>query len=182
MREEWVDIEGYKGKYQVSNYGRVKSVERTVRDNRGYRIVAERIMKPRKSNRGYLQVGLYKDSKVKMCYVHRLVATAFCENPEGYKEVNHINEDKLDNKAENLEWCSHSYNNSYNGKAKKAGKKTAEKLSKPIYSINKESGLITCWESIMEASRQTGISQGGICDCLKGRRNSAGGFYWYYAD
>lgn len=178
MKEEWRDIEGFEGKYMVSNTGKVKSLERTVRCDRGYRIVPERILKGRKTRVGYLQVQLCKDGKVKKCYVHRLVATVFCENPEGYTEVNHIDENKQNNNSQNLEWCSHSYNNSYNDKGKKIGKK----LSKPVFSVDRESGLIMFWESAREAERCTGISKGNITRCCKGKANSAGGHIWFYAD
>ena len=189
MREEiWKDVEGYEGYYMVSNRGNVKSLN--------YRHTSkERILKPQKNNDGYLNVLLYQDGKGKTYKVHRLVATAFCENPHGFKEVNHIDEDKTNNCADNLEWCSRSYNCTYNGRAKKSGKKTAEKLrgrklseetikkiSKPVYSINKVSGLITYWNSAKEASMQMGINNGHICECLKGRRNSAGNHYWMYAN
>ena len=182
--EEWRDIEGYKGLYQVSNMGRVKSLERTVWNNsRGcYVTVPERIRKAKKNNKGYLMLGLSKDAKVKCYLVHRLVATAFVENPEGYTEVNHKDENKENNKAENLEYCSRSYNNSYNGRAKKAAKKIAEKRKKPVFSVDKESGLITYWESAKEAGEVLGIAPTNITRCCKGRKKSIGGFYWFYAD
>ena len=178
-KEIWKDIEGFEGLYQVSNMNNIKSLERTVWDNRGYyRTVHERILKARKNNNDYLQVNLWKDGKAKKYLVHQLVATAFCENPEGYTEVNHINEDKADCRAENLEWCSRSYNLSYNGRAKKV----AEKKSKPVIAIHKINGLILKFPSAHEAERQLGIAQNHICACCKGRLKSIGGFYWYYAD
>ena len=201
MREEWKPVRNYEGLYEVSDMGRVKSLERTVWNSvRGfYRTVPERILKPIRDKYGYVVVNLHKDAKSKTYKIHRLVATAFCENPEGYTEVNHINEDKADCRAENLEWCSRSYNNTYNGRAKKAGKKVgkklrgrkqaeetikkrAEKLSKPVIGINKVSGLIVEFQSAREAERQLGINQGHICSCLIGRLKSAGGYVWYYAD
>ena len=180
-KEIWKDILGYEGKYMVSNWGRVKSLNYN-------KTGKERIMKLDKASNGYLQLYLYKDGKRKHYLVHRLVATAFCENPEGFTVVNHINEDKADCRAENLEWCSRAYNNTYNGRAKKAGKKIAEKntnnpkLSKPVIGINKISGLKMEFPSIAEAKSCTNINQSHICECLKGRRNSAGGYVWYYAD
>lgn len=180
-KEIWKDILGYEGKYMVSNWGRVKSLNYN-------KTGKERIMKLTKASNGYLQVNLSKDGKRKFCYVHRLVATAFCENPEGYTVVNHINENKADCRANNLEWCSRSYNNTYNDRAKKAGKKTSEKntnhpkLSKSVIGINKISGLKLEFPSISEAKRCTNISQSHICACCKGKRNSAGGYVWYYAD
>ena len=177
--EEWRDIEDYKGLYQVSNMGRVKSLERTVWNGRGYYVtIHERILKPKKDRGGYLQVHLCKDGKAKFYTVHKLVATVFCENPEGYTEINHKDEDKTNNNADNLEWCSKSYNNSYNGRAKKAGKK----ISKPVIGINKVSGLILEFPSAREAEKETGIAHQSICSCLKGRLKSTGGYVWYYAD
>ena len=119
------------------------------------------------------------------------MAQAFCENPEGYNEVNHINENKEDNRADNLEYCSRAYNNNYGTRSKRAaeklrGKKQSEesikKRSKPVFSIDKESGLIMYWESINEAERCTGIANSGICACLKGKRKSAGNHIWFYAE
>ena len=179
--EIWKDISGYEGLYQVSNMGNVKSLERTVWNNRGYyKTIQERILKGRKVSNGYLQVQLCQDGKAKNYLVHRLVASAFLENPMGYTEVNHIDEDKTNNCAKNLEYCSRSYNMTYNGRAKKVGKKVAEKLSKPVIAIDKRTGLIIEFVSVHEASRQTGIDQGNICACLKGRYKSCGGFYWMY--
>ena len=178
--EEWKDIEGYEGRYQVSNTGKVKSLERTVwNSGRGYyRTVPEKILKAYPDRYGYLYVVLCKDGKDKKGKIHRLVAQAFLPNTSNLPDVNHKDENKQNNYVENLEWCSKLYNNTYNGRAKKVGKKN----SKPVYSINKESGLITYWESAKEAERQTGISNSHICRCLKGNLKSTGGFYWHYAD
>ena len=181
--EEWRDIQGFEGYYQVSNMGRVKSVERTVWDSRGcYRTVSEKIRKGRKNIDGYLFLTLHKDGKKKHCRVNRLVAQAFLPNPDNLPEVNHKNEDKTDNRVENLEWCSHSYNINYGARNKKAGKKIAEKRSKPVFSVDKESGLIMWWQSAKEAEKYTGIAQSSICACCKGRQKSAGGHIWFYAD
>ena len=202
MKEEWKDIEGYEGLYQVSNTGKVKSLgngKSTNKDN-----CRERILKASTNNSGYQYVGLSKEGKNNRYAVHRLVATAFLENPKNLPVVNHKNEVKTDNCVQNLEWCSRSYNLTYNGRAKKVAEKIAEKVSeklkgrkfseehkkklsesrkrKPVYSINKKSGLIIYWESIKEAEKQTGIDNSSIIRCCKGRQKSAGGFYWHYVD
>ena len=177
MREEWRDVKGYEGRYMVSNLGRVKSLNYS---NTG----KEGILNARDNGKGYLRVKLWKDGKNKNCRINRLVAQAFLENPQNLPEVNHKDEDKTNNCVENLEWCSRSYNITYNGRAKKVGEKNTNnpKISKPVFSVNKESGLIMYWESIMEAERCTGINNGNIIKCCKGKVKSAGGHTWFYAD
>ena len=104
--EQWRDIEGYDGMYQVSNLGRVRS-----RKSGEWKVMRAKI----KCN-GYSQLDLYKDNKVKTVYIHRLVASVFIPNDDEAKnQVNHRNEIKTDNRAVNLEWCTASYNLSYNG-------------------------------------------------------------------
>lgn len=105
--EEWRDIPGYEGRYQASNLGRIRSLPRVIdrRSNTPYRLPG-RILRPRLSHKGYLLVGLSTESKVKNLSVHRLVAQAFLPNTEGFPEVNHINGNKKDNRAANLEWVT----------------------------------------------------------------------------
>ena len=199
-KEIWVDIEGYEGYYQVSNMGRVRSVERTVWDNRGYyKTVHEKILRTRKNGYGYVLITLNQAGKSKTYTVHRLVASAFLDNSDNLPEVNHKDEDKQNNCADNLEYCSRSYNNTYNGRAKKAGKKAseklkgrkqseecikkrAEKLSKPIIGIDRVTGLIVEFQSAHEVERQLGIAQQSICACCKGKQKTAGNFYWMYSN
>ena len=103
MNEIWKDIEGYKGKYQVSDQGRVKSLNY---NHTGY----ERVLKPRLTADGYLHVGLCKDNKMKNCYIHRLVAEAFIPNPSNKPCLDHINTIKTDNRVDNLRWVTHKEN------------------------------------------------------------------------
>ena len=177
-KEIWKDIEGYEGLYKVSNMVRVKSVERIRWNNGGYCKVPERILKPGKDRCGYLYVILCKEGIKKKYYVHRLVAEAFIPNPDNLPQINHIDENKENNHVDNLEWvtCKENINHGTHNK------RMAEKLSKPVIAIHKINGLILEFPSIKEASRQTGINQGNICNCLKGRYKSAGGFVWHYAD
>ena len=106
------------GLYQVSNLGRVKSLTRTFKQYNGHKIITshinERILKPMITN-NYYSVGLSKEGKVKCIRVHRLVAIAFIPNPDNLPCINHKDENKLNNKVENLEWCTITYNNNYNG-------------------------------------------------------------------
>ena len=104
-QEQWRDVEGYDGAYQVSDLGRVRSKK----------YGDWRVLKPSKNCRGYMIVGLLKDGKRKTVSVHRLVAQAFIDNDDETKTyINHRNEDKTENKVSNLEWCTASYNLSYN--------------------------------------------------------------------
>ena len=104
MSEEWRDVVGYEGLYQVSSEGRVKS----------FKWNKERFLKPRGNRGGYLQVNLYAGGgKPKKFYVHRLVCEAFHDNPDNKPQVNHVNEDKADNRACNLEWCTAEENTNF---------------------------------------------------------------------
>ena len=103
--EKWKDIEGYDGVYQVSDLGRVRSLK----------YGKERILKGNVLPSGYIQVGLHKNGRTKMKYIHRLVANAFITNDDSSKnQVNHINECKQNNRVNNLEYCTPQYNLTYN--------------------------------------------------------------------
>ena len=167
--EEWRDIKGYKGYYQVSNTGNVKSLERTVRNGRGYKIIPEKILEGYDNGNGYLYVKLCKEGKRNQYRINRLVAMAFIPNPNNLPEVNHKDKNPKNNCVDNLEWCTRQYNVEYS-------------KAKAVIGINKVSGLILEFPSIMEAERQTGISNKHICDCLKGRRKSAKGYTWHYVE
>ena len=115
MEEIWKDIEGYEGLYQISNLGRVKSL-----GNTHYKTT--RILVVYKNKNGYCGINLCKKGKVTKYRIHRLVATAFIPNPNNYPEVNHKDENKSNNRVDNLEWCTHHYNSIYNELPKRIGK------------------------------------------------------------
>jgi hypothetical protein len=119
--EIWKPIKGYEGFYEVSNLGRVKSLDRIgIYPDRKIELKGK-VLSKRIINHGYIGVKLYKDNKSKSISVHRLVAMAFIDNPHNYNEVNHINFIKDDNKVENLEWCNRSQNMQHAGLNGKLG-------------------------------------------------------------
>ena len=113
-QEIWKDIDGYEGLYQVSNYGRIKSLTKTI--NTSYnkkRTVKETILKPDIGNNGYLYVSLWKDGKKSKFTVHRLVGKAFVDNPQHKPCINHKHYNRQNASAENLEWVTHKENTLY---------------------------------------------------------------------
>lgn len=167
-KEIWKPIKGYEGLYEVSNTGKVKSLggKRTKK--------YESILKQVKTN-CYLQVTLCKDGKIKNCRVHRLVATAFLHNPENLPEVNHKDENKENNRVDNLEWCSRKYNNNYGT----LRERMVKKLSKPVLQYTKTGEFIREWSSTHEVGKN-GFRQGNIVNCCNGKLKTAYGFIWKY--
>jgi hypothetical protein len=136
IKEVWKDIPDYPN-YQVSNYGRIKSLERTIIYKDGSKhLYKEKILKPSNDKDGYLLIGLHKDNKCQVFRVHRLVALAFIPNPENLPIINHKNEIKTDNRVENLEFCSARYNVTYNDAHIKRGENLKGKFkgeNNPFY-------------------------------------------------
>ena len=174
MTEEvWRDVKGYEGLYQVSNMGRVKSLGR--KDRFG-RVIKERILEPAVTHNGYLRVGLHVDGKRKMLRVHRLVCEAFHENPDNKSEVNHVNENKTDNRACNLEWSTRTENCNHGSR----NERVAKAQSKPIGQFSLDGKLIKVWQSACEARRQTGFDQGYVGAVARGKFKQAYGYIWKY--
>ena len=165
-REIWKDMEGYEGLYQVSNLGRVKRLK-------GKYISTQRILKLRVGTRGYLYVQLCKKGQRKYYTIHRLVAQAFLPNPENKPQVNHIDEDKTNNIISNLEWVTAKENNHHGTRI--------ERTSHKIKAIDIANGEYNIYCSIRDCSRKLGLSQGNICQCLKGKLRQTGGYTFEYA-
>ena len=117
--EEWKDVVGYEGLYEVSNLGRIRSIDRKVRYKDSYRTVKGVYIKQISEIYGHLIVKLCKEGKKKQYYVHRLVAQAFIPNPNNLPCINHKNEIPYDNRVDNLEWCTVLYNNTYGTRTQK---------------------------------------------------------------
>lgn len=115
MSEIWKDIPGYEGSYQVSNYGKVKSLNREITAGGAIknRAVRERILKQGRNSKGYYHFVVSKNGETKIIRTHRIIAKLFIPNPSGFSEVNHKNETKSNNSAANLEWCNRQFNLQY---------------------------------------------------------------------
>ena len=179
MEEIWKDIEGYEGLYQISNKGRVKSLGND-------RKRKDKILKPGKTRKGYLRVMLSKKGKIKGWLVHRLVAKAFLDNQDNFPDVNHRNEDKQDNRLENLEFCTHIYNCNFGTRNERSAKSNSE-VKKGVYNT-KKSKPVKCFEtdliykSSMDVQRKLGFDNSSITKCCKGKLKTVGGLHWKYVD
>ena len=168
MKEIWKDKKDYEGHYQVSNFGRVKSIK----------FGKERILKLTKDKDGYFFVNLYKNNKSKAFKVHRLVAEAFLPNTDNLPLINHKDEDKSNNIVSNLEWCDVKYNTNYGTRNKRIGKSnTNGKRSKPVLQYTLDGKFVREWESYRECKRN-GFNH--VSECCRGKLKSCGGFIWKY--
>lgn len=168
IEEEWRDIAGYEGIYQISNLGRVKSMNYYGKSG------CEKIRMMRVNKFGYIDIVLSKKGVNKTYQVHRLVAEAFIPNPNSLPQVNHIDEDKGNNSVSNLEWCDSSYNINYGNRNKIAGYKNSIPEITPVMCIETGETYI----SVAEASRKKNIGRGSISLCIKGKQRTAGGYHW----
>ena len=170
MKEVWKPVPGYEGLYEVSNYGRVKSLcAGRWRKEMIRRLVADKD--------GYMTVCLKKDGTVKNLKVHRMVAFAFIPNPQQFPEINHRNELRYDNRVENLEWCSSQYNQTYKGKHLRC--------CKPVYQMDMDGNIIKTYKSINDAAAAVNVTPSHLSTVLSKRRKrnvTAGGFRWSYVE
>lgn len=187
--EQWKPVLGFEEYYLVSNFGRVWSIR------------SECCIKLKK-NQGYLRATLSVNGLRKDYAVHRLVALAFIPNPENKPTVNHLNENKQDNRVFNLAWATMHEQNVYGTRIERVKASTDWKgrkidystvaakhnyfsiskvQMKPVLQLDMNGSLISRYDGINVAARAVGVSAGGICSCLKGNRKSCGGYKWKYA-
>ena len=179
-KEIWKTINNYEGLYQVSNTGKVKSLNYNHTGR-------EKILKNHKDKDGYLIVVLCKEGKQKTFKVHRLVAQAFIPNPNNLPQVNHKDENKQNNCVENIEWCDAKYNINYGTARERMAEKQKGNTrgSKPVIQIDKHTNeVINEWISASEAQRQLGIQSSSISQCCTNYpgHKSAGGYKWKYKE
>lgn len=177
--------------YEVSNYGRCKSITRTRLLFNGVPCVqVGKLIKPIQNDKGYWYYGLSYDGKRKNFNVHNLVAMLFIDK-ESFKYhesenkslvdieclmINHKDENPSNNRVDNLEWCTHTYNINYGTRTSRV----VDKCSKSIEQYSLEGEYIKTWKSLANASSELNISRGTLCSCLKGQIKSCGGYQWKY--
>ena len=159
--ETFVKIEGFE-KYEVSNLGKVRNMK------------TGKILKPRLHRNGYLMHQFYENNKRKFLYLHRIIAIAFIDNPEEKPQVNHIDENKLNNDLSNLEWCTVRENLVHGTRMKRI----AEKNFKKVIQLDLNDNVLNVFESIKQAGQETGVFATSISACCNGRIKSSGGFKW----
>ena len=173
MQEVWKEIEGTNGMYQVSNLGNVKSFTRIKKGG---------LLKPGRYSNGYLFVHFAKDTDKKgerhSYLIHRLVAQAFLPNPDGLPQVNHKDENKTNNRVDNLEWCTHLYNQNYGTKNQRIGEKNKISNGKPVYCI--ELDRVFC--SAAEAARFVCRNPTNVSVVCRGKEKSCAGYHWKYVE
>lgn len=176
--EIWKDIKGYEGMYQVSNYGRVKGLERWThfKNGRKPRREPERILKFTKHHKGYFKAQLRKEDKLKGYFVHRLVAEAFIPNPEGKSQVNHKDGNKGNNHVDNLEWNTQSENLKHSYHVLGSHRKSVEAMyeprmkakRKPVIVYDLEGNFVAEFKSQAETAKAMGVCSTSVSAATRG--------------
>lgn len=167
--EEWCVIKDYPN-YMVSSLGRVKSIDRIVKNYRGEYLRKGCIMVGGFNTKGYPIVCLSKDGKQKSLKVHRLVAEAFIQNPENKPTVDHISGDKTDNRVSNLRWATYSEQQD----------NEVTTIKRPVLQLTLDGELVKEWSSLREIINETNNRH--VCSVLTGKRKTALGFLWKYKE
>ena len=174
--EIWIDIEGYEGLYQVSNFGRVKSLG----NDKSRR---EKILKTYIDGTRHLRVNLSKNGVEKQYYIHQLVAQHFMPNPDNKPELHHIDHNPENNRVDNLVWLTHEEHKAEHPEVYEACGKAAKKTnSKHINQFTLDGLFLRALYSSHDIQRELGYYQQNIIQCCKGKLKTAYGFKWKYAD
>lgn len=178
--EIWKGVKGFGNFYEVSNLGRVRSKERITKIQPYCHIVRKSRILKAQFNGSYYRVVISFNGKCRQVLIHRLVAETFIPNPNNLPEVNHKDEDKSNNKASNLEWCSRLYNMAYGTKSARQSLFMTLTKGVPVSQYTLDGVFVANYATIEQARKKNNISRGGIkCTC-DGKQKSAGGYLWRY--
>ena len=179
--EIWKDVVGYEGLYQVSTLGRVKGLRRLISCKNGMTLPQkERFMTPCLGKKGYLSVMLANHGKNKFCKIHRLVLTAFVENPSNKPHINHIDNNKLNNRLDNLEWCTPKENEDHKRKCGRVPVLSSHHKAIKVDQYTTDDVFVKTWNSIKEASDYYHIGKSNIGQCCLGLSKTSTGYKWEY--
>lgn len=178
MEELWKDIKGYEGLYQCSSWGNIRSLDRYIPWRNGYKQFRKgQIIKPKQNKNGYLQFALNKNGQRKMVYVHIIIAKTFLDPNIISETVNHKDGNKLNNRIDNLEWCSYSENNKHAYADLKRVKVTIGGRKRIIYFTDIVTNKIIIYHSINEASKNIGLSHTQILRYINNKKLWKGKYY-----
>lgn len=178
--EVWNAMVAFEGIYEVSNHGRVRSLDRIVRGRWGPVFYKGQLMSQSPDTSGYLQTALCKDGVEYTRSVHRLVAEAFIPNQDNKPCINHIDEDKTNNHVDNLEWCTYSENTNHGTRNKRVStKNTNGKCSKEVIQYTLDGKLVKIWPSISETGRH-GFNRSHVGRCVRGERKTHKFYKWEF--
>ena len=177
--EEWKLAPGFEGRYLASSYGRIVSLSFPYKQGK-YVCYKKQRLKKQNMVSGYLATNVIRNGKSREYSVHRIIAETFIPNPDKLPCVNHKDEDKTNNRADNLEWCTHKYNSNYGTQPLARKKYSLQELKyrKPVIQLTKDNAYVATHRSIYHAAKDTGIAKASIKRCLKGKYKTAGGFIW----
>lgn len=178
VEEEWRDVAGWEGLYEVSSFGRVKNLEREVSAKCGVKLIPECIRALRLSNKGYPRVNLSICNNIKTIQVHRLVVDAFHDNPDKKATTNHRNGIKWDNRAVNLEHNTYSENIKHAFRVLGKRNHTARRVNQ----LDLDGNFIKKWDTIKDAYLSLGLGSHAITRNLKGEDKMQVKYKWEYAD
>lgn len=178
--EIWKPVVGYEGFYEVSNEGRIRSLDRNVVCSNSVRFYKGRILACGIDNHGYARVVLAVSGKHTTKQLHRLIAEAFIQNPDNLPEVNHKDENPLNNSVENLEWCSKLYNLRYGT----GQTRSAKSHMVPVQQFDMSGNLIAEYDGVNSAAKHIGKPNDAtaITKCCSGKHKTAYGFIWRYKE
>lgn len=174
MAEEWKDIKGYEGKYQISNLGRVRSLPFQFIKSDGRKIsLRGKLMLSFDNGRGYQAIFLNNKGKRKLHKIARLVATAFVPNPENKPEVDHIDANRANDIPSNLRWVTHKENCNHPHFIEAAKRVSIGKASKPIVQMDLEENELKEFSSVIEAANTLEVKYHSISSCLNRRTKNS---------
>jgi len=182
MEEQWKDVIGFEGLYKVSSLGRIKSIDRYIHYKKGERHIASKIIKSFINKQGYFCIILTRNQAHIDKRVNRVVAMAFIPNPSNLPQVNHKDENKLNNMVSNLEWVTCKQNANYGNRNKTLSKKMRNNAitSMPVIQYSKSFIKINEFPSINEAGRKTNTRIGSISRCCNYKIKTANSFIWKF--